>query len=144
MLSYLPDLPDFITGILFISGIHCNTGDAHVNACDVLRFNDRFFMNLNSNHEAEQFVFPDEITLPSYPFQGYLTIFYNGHGYPDSSTCGVDTYLIHTFEVQYSLIIYNRTVIPELEEMISISLIRFNNLPYDSDGYLCCMIECFP
>ena len=137
----LPDIPDMITGIVFPCGIHCDIGDAHVNACDVFRFDGRLFRKLNGNHEIEQFVFPDKITLPPDPFKRYFTIFSNGyrHSYPSIGSADAD--LIHALEAQYPLIIDYGTEIPEFMKNCFIRLIGFNNLPYDSDGKLCGKIE---
>ena len=58
-----PDIPDAITRIVPASGINSDVDDAHIDTNNVHGFGDRFFRRLNGNHEVEQFVFPDEITL---------------------------------------------------------------------------------
>ena len=107
-------------------------------------FGDRFFWNLNSNHEIEQLVLPDKIALSPYPLKRYLNILSDGHGHQYASMNGVDAGMIQSLEAQYPLVVDNGTEIPELIVTLPVRLIGFNKLCNDPEGKLCCQPEFFP
>lgn len=139
-----PDFIDPIPGIVLTRGINGNVYDAHVNADNVLVLNHGFFWHFNGNHEVEQLISPDKITLSPYSLKRYLSVFSDGYGYPYPSMNGADAHRIHSLEAQYPLIIDNGSKIPEYMKGCPVCLVRFHNLRYDPDGELRCQSEFFP